>query len=212
MLNTDLKISARVLANRLCTVAGDLIEPEHNIAVKGRSIQNNLHLVRKIIERIKDDTKAVLINLDQSKAFDRVDHQFLVTFLETVEFEPEFRRWASILNNNSMAVVQVNGKRLRSFVIERLTRQGYSLSPLLYVFALEPLFQRLRDGGVELGLHCVPFADCLTARVCLYVDDITVFMSHLLDIVVVKEVVAEYKEKTGTNINFDKSKGLRMGS
>ena len=58
--------------------------------MKGRSIQDNLHLVREIIERIKDDDVAALINLDQSEAFDRVDHQFLVTVLETSGFEPEF--------------------------------------------------------------------------------------------------------------------------
>ena len=45
--------------------------------MKGRSIQDNLHLVRQILEGIEDDTEAALINLDQSKAFDRVDHRFL---------------------------------------------------------------------------------------------------------------------------------------
>ena len=53
-----------------------LIGPEQNYAVKGRSIQDNLHLVREILEGLKDDTEAMLINLDQSKAFDRVDHRF----------------------------------------------------------------------------------------------------------------------------------------
>ena len=73
LLNTELKILARVLANRLQLVISDLVGPEHNYAVKGRSILDNLHLVRQILEGIKkkDDSKAALINLDQSKAFDR---------------------------------------------------------------------------------------------------------------------------------------------
>ncbi len=57
---------------------------------------------------MKDDTEAALINLDQSKAFDRVDHRFLAAVLETTEFEPEFRRWISMLYHNPQAVVQVN--------------------------------------------------------------------------------------------------------
>ena len=55
--------------------------------MKGKSIQNNLHLVREIIERIEDDIDATLISLDQSKAFDRVDHQFLAVVLETTRFK-----------------------------------------------------------------------------------------------------------------------------
>ena len=74
LLNTELKILARVLANHLQLVISDLIGPEQNYAVKGRLIQDNLHLVCEILESIKDGNKASLINLDQSKAFDRVDH------------------------------------------------------------------------------------------------------------------------------------------
>ena len=53
-------------------VIGDLIGPLQNYAVKGRSIQDNSHLVGKILKGLEDDTEAALINLDQSKAFDRV--------------------------------------------------------------------------------------------------------------------------------------------
>ena len=45
LLNAELKILARVLANRLQLVISNLIGPEQNYAVKGRSIQDNLHLV-----------------------------------------------------------------------------------------------------------------------------------------------------------------------
>ena len=51
--------------------------------MKGRSIQDNLHLIREVLEGIKKDTEAALISLDQPKAFDRVDHRFLATVLET---------------------------------------------------------------------------------------------------------------------------------
>ena len=90
LLNTELKILARVLANRLQLIISDLIGPDQNYAVKGRSVQDNLHLVREILEGIKDDTEATLINLDQSKAFDWVDHRFLATVFETTGFKPEF--------------------------------------------------------------------------------------------------------------------------
>ena len=144
LLNTELKILARVLANRLQLVISDLISPEQTYATKGRSIQDNLHLIREVLERLKDGTEAALINLDQSKAFDRVDNRFLASVLETAGFKPEFRRWISMMYHNPQAVVQVNGRRSRAFAIKRSVRQGCLLSPLLYVLALEPQLRRLR--------------------------------------------------------------------
>ena len=88
LLNTELKILAQVMVNRLQLVISDLIGPEQNYAMKGRLIQDNLHLVRQILKGIEEDTEAALINLHQSKAFERVDHRFFAN-----GFEPEFRKW-----------------------------------------------------------------------------------------------------------------------
>ena len=118
-LDAELKILAQVLANRLQLVISDLIGPEQTFALKGRSIQDNLHLIREVLEGIEDDTEAALISLYQSKAFDRVDHRFLATVLETAGFEPEFCRWISMMYNNHQVVVLVNGRRSEAFAIER---------------------------------------------------------------------------------------------
>ena len=167
LLNIELKILARVLANHLQIVISDLIGPEQTYAVKGRSIQDNLDLIREVLE---DGTEAALISLDQSKAFYRVDHQSLVTVLETAGFKPEFRRWISMMYHNPQAVVQVNGRSSRAFAIDCSVRQGCLQSPLLYVLALEPLLRRLRDEGANLALRGVPFAGPLTARVFAFAD------------------------------------------
>ena len=122
LLNAELKILAWVLANRLQRVISDLIGPEQTFAVKGRSIQDNLHLIREVLEGIEGDTEAALISLDKSKAFDRVDHRFLASVLETAGFKPEFRRWISMMYHNPQAEVQVNGRRSEVFAIERSVR------------------------------------------------------------------------------------------
>ena len=51
MLNTDLKILAKILANCLQTVLPSLICPEQTCAVQGRTIQDSLHLVRTIVKK-----------------------------------------------------------------------------------------------------------------------------------------------------------------
>ena len=73
-LYIELKILAQVLANRLQLVISDLIRPEQNYAVKGKSIQDNFHLVHEIVEGLKDGIETTLISLDLFKAFDRVDY------------------------------------------------------------------------------------------------------------------------------------------
>ena len=135
LLNTELKILARVLANRLQLVISDLIGPEQTYAEKRRSIQDNLHLICEVLEEIEDGTEAALINLDQSKAFDRVDHRFLESVLKTAGFKPEFRRWISMIYHKPQAVVQVNGRRSRAFAIEWPVRQGCP-SPLFSMSSL----------------------------------------------------------------------------
>ena len=205
LLNTELKI-------RLQLVIRDLIGPEQTFAVKGRSIQDNLRLIREVLEGIEDDTEAALISLDQSKAFDRVDHRFLASVLETAGFVPEFRRLISMMYHNLQAVVQVNGRRSRVFAIERSVRQGCPLSPLLYVLALEPLLRRLRDERSSPSLRGIPFVSSLAARVSAFADDITVFVCRRLDIKAVKEAVVEYERIAGAKVNFDKSEGLCLGA
>ena len=198
---------ARVLANRLQLVISDLIGPEQTFAVKGRSIQDNLHLIHDVLEGIEDGTEAALISLDQSKAFDRVDHRFLATVLESAGFKTEFRRWISMMYHNPQEAVQMNERCSRVFAIKRSV-----LSSLLYVLALEPLLRRLRDEGKNPALRGVPFAGPLTARVSAFADDFTVFVSHRLDIKAMKKAVSEYKRIAGAKVNFDKSKGLRLGA
>ena len=123
LLKTELKILVRVLVDRLQVVISDLIWPEQTDAVKGRSIQDNLYLIREVLEGIKHGTEAAPISLYQSKAFDRVDHRFLASILETAGFKPEFRRWISKMYHNPWALVPVNEKRSKVFALERLVWQ-----------------------------------------------------------------------------------------
>ena len=198
---------ARVLANRLQLVISDLIGPEQTYAVKIDPGQSAFDSRGPRGERRRHRSC-----VDQSKAFDRVDHRFLASVLETAGFQPEFRRWISMMYHNPQAVVQVNGRCSRTFAIERSIWQDYPLSPLLYVFTLEPLLRRLRDEGTDPVLRGIPSAGPLTARVSAFADDITVFESRHLDIKAVKKAVGEYERIAGAKVSFDKSEGLQLGA
>ena len=208
MLNTELKILAKVLAGRLQAVLASLIGPEQTCAVKGRTIQDNLHLVRLIIEKV--DSDAALINLDQSKAFDRVDHRFLEAVLSAAGFGPYFRSWIRLLYASPGALVEVNGVRSKSFLLSRSIRQGCPLSPLLYVLALEPFLRKLKANPVLRGIS-LPGATT-SARYSAYADDVSVLVSSKAEINEVSKEISGYELVTGAKINRDKSSGLRLGS
>ena len=213
LLNTDLKILARVLSNRLRIVIEDLVCPEQTYAIKGRKIHDNLHMIRQILEKLnEDDTGAALINLDQSKAFDRVDHRFLEAIMKKAGFKSDFLRWINLLYKSPSSCVQVNGKRSRTFPITRSVRQGCPLSPLLYVLALEPLLRRLNEDGVA---NRAPRGEALTdvsrARASAYADDVSVFVFSGEHIRQVHQVLIRYQQITGSIINCSKSSALRLG-
>ncbi len=212
LLNTELKIMAKILQERLQSVAESLLGPEQTCSVRGRTIQSNLHLIRTIIEGVKDDEEAALINLDQSKAFDRVDHRYLAAVLQAAGFAPNFCRWISLLYRSPSAVVQVNGRLSDAFVLSRSVRQGCPLSPLLYALALEPLLRRLKDETGSPALRGIAVPGGSRARVSAYADDVSAFVSSRSDIEAVQKALDRYEKVTGAKINRDKSSGLRLGA
>ena len=118
-------LQAHNSANRLQLVINDLIGPEQNYTVKRRSIQDDLHLVYEVLGGIEDGTEAALNNLDQSKAFERLDHRFLATVLQ--------------MDQQSKPRLAGGGaseqKALRDFRGREVCLPGLPLSPLLYVLA-----------------------------------------------------------------------------
>ena len=120
LLNTGLKILTKVLANSLRLVK----ESDWNWA-ELRSITICIWFTRfhcrlpYFLESIKDNTEAGLINLDQFKTFEWVDHRFLVAVLETAKFKLDFTRRISILYQSPTAVIQVNEKCPEFFQVEQ---------------------------------------------------------------------------------------------
>ena len=169
MLNTDLKILAKILADRLQTVLPSLICPEQTCAVKARTIQDSLHLVRTIVEKV--DGNAALINLDQSKAFERVDHSFLDAVLSAAGFGLHFLTWIRLLYASPGVTVEVNGVRSEPFTLTRSIRQGYPLSPMFYILALEPFLRKLKVNPVLRGLTLPGSSE--VARYTAYADDVS---------------------------------------
>lgn len=120
LLKTEFKIMTKILLECLQSVAKILLRAKQTCSVKSQTIQRNLHLICMILEGAKDDKQATLINLDQSKALNRVDHHYLAAVLQAARFKLDFCQRISLLHHSSSTMVQVNGKRFRTFVFAYL--------------------------------------------------------------------------------------------
>ncbi|KAK1890035.1 putative 149 kDa protein [Dissostichus eleginoides] len=91
LLCTDYKLLSRALSSRLRKVMDQVVDRTQTYCVPGRSIVDNVSLIRDILEvsgSLGFDTG--LVSLDQEKAFDRVEHRYLWKVLERFGLSPGF--------------------------------------------------------------------------------------------------------------------------
>ena len=82
LLNVDNRIATRAISGRLLGVLGSIIGPDQTCGVPGRTISENLSLIRDLLEYVdRENLPLALLSLDQEKAFDRVDWGFLIRIL-----------------------------------------------------------------------------------------------------------------------------------
>ena len=93
----------------------------------------------------------VLISLDQEKAFDRIDRDFLDKVLHRMNFGPIFRKWIKTLYTGTQSAVLNNEWLTSYFSVTRGVRQGCPLSPLLYCLGAEALGQTIRSDDKICG-------------------------------------------------------------
>lgn len=96
-----------------------LVGEAQTCAIPSRTIQDNLHLIRYILDRIvtKPAMGGALIRLDQSEAFDSVDHHYPEAVLEAAGLVLGFRGWISTIYSDVQSSVQVNGYLSETFNI-----------------------------------------------------------------------------------------------
>ena len=94
LLNTDYKIASKVIRERLKPVMQSIVHKDQTCGVVGRSIFSNLQFIGDMLGMIdKTNETEILVTLDQEKAFDRVDHDFLMRVLFNFGFGASFRGW-----------------------------------------------------------------------------------------------------------------------
>ena len=211
LLNVDYKVATRAISGRLLAVIGSVVGPDQTCGVPGRTISENLFLIRDLIEYAEqEDLPVALLSLDQEKAFDRVDWGFLLRTLETFNFGPDFCRWVKLFYTDVESAVVINGWTSSFFRPSRGVRQGCPLSPLLYVLSIEVLAANIRAAP---GITGVFLPQSLEQFKCSgYADDTTIAPTLDASIEEIFAVYSKFERASGARLNRGKSKGMWLGS
>lgn len=212
LLNVDYKICSKTLANRLSIVLPSIIHEDRTCSVPGRTIFENLSLLREILDYVNiTDETGVLLNLDQEKAFDRVDRNFLLNTLKRFGFGPVFQWWISTLYCNAKMKVLVNGFLTDDIPLERGVRQGDPLSPLLYSLCAEVLACNIRENNLIKG-SLLPGAKGTHFNIGQYADDSNCFVKDVSSLQKLFQLLRKYELGTGAKLNVNKTEAMWLGA
>ncbi|CAM2112989.1 unnamed protein product [Caretta caretta] len=208
LLSTDYKVVVKAIPLQLGSVLADMVHPDQTYAVPGRTIFENLYLVWDLLELgRRDGLSFALLSVDQEKAFNRVDHSYLLGNLQAFGFGPQFVGFLQVLYANVECLVRLNWTLTELVSFRWGVWQGCPHSHQLYALAIEPFLRllcrrltRLAHWKLELQLVLLVYAD----NVLLVVQDPD-------DLVRVEACQAVYLAASSARVNWVKSSGLVVG-
>ena len=177
LLNVDLKIIPKALSEKLKKVLPDLISTQQTAYVKNRHIGESGRLISDIIEiaRLKK-LEGFLVTMDIEKAFDSLDHNFLISTLEKYGFGKNFILWVKILLRDQESCVVNGSTTTKYFSLGRGAHQGDPISAFLFVLALEVLFILIKSKSEIEGMTIFDYNYLYSA----YADDTTFFLKDII--------------------------------
>ena len=97
----------------------------------------------------------MILSVDAEKAFDKVQHPFLIKTLHNVRIEGTYLNIIKAIYEKPTANIILNGEKLRALPLRSGTRQECPLSPLLFNILLKVLASAIRQQkeikGIQIG-------------------------------------------------------------
>ena len=134
------------------------------------SIWKSINVIH-YINKLKD--KNHMIISDAEKAFDKIQHPFMIKVLERSRIQGPYLNIIKATYSKSVANIKLNGETFKAIPLKSGTRQGCPLSPYLFNIVLEVLARAIRQQkdikGIQIGKEEV--------KISLFPDDMIVYIS-----------------------------------
>ena len=148
------------------------------------------------------DKNHIIISIDAKKAFDKIEHPFMIKTLQKMGTEGTYLSIAKAIYDKSIANFILNGGKLKAFTLRSGTRQRCPLSPLLFRIVLEVLAAAIREEKeikrIRIGKEEV--------KLPLFADDMILYIENPKDSIrKLLELISEFSKVVGYKINTHKS-------
>ena len=106
----------------------------------------NIHKSINVIHHINKlkDKNHMIISIDAEKAFDKIQHPFMIKTLQKAGIEGTYLNIIKAIYDKPTANIILNGEKLKALPLKSGTIQGCPLSPLLFNIVLEVLATAIR--------------------------------------------------------------------
>ena len=139
----------------------------------------NIHKSITVIHHINKlkNKNHMITSIDAEKAFDKIQHQFMIKTLQKVGIEGTYLNIIKAICDKPTANIILNGEKLKAFPPRSGTRQGCPLSSLLFNIILEVLAKAIREEkerkGNQIGKEEV--------KLSLFADDMILYIENPKD-------------------------------
>ena len=211
LLNTDYKLLTKALSVDLASHIHLLIHPDQTGFIPKRTIFDPIRLAQSMCayaDFMEED--GAIVALDQEKAYDKIDHHYLLKTLEKFNLPDKFVRTVRSLYENAETAAIINGVVSTPFKVTRGVRQGDPLSCLLFNLAIEPLACILRNSPNLQGYNVPGVAHKII--VSMYADDTTVYLSKDDSYAALLEILTKWCSASGAKFNIEKTEVIPTGT
>ena len=209
--NVVSRIVSKVLANRVKPLLPNIISDSQSAFVPGRLISDNTSVAYEMLHRMRNRRKGktghMAVKLDISKAYDRVEWEFLRKIMVKLGLAEKWVNLAMQCVSSATYTVLLNGEPRGFISPARGIRQGDPLSPYLFLFCVEglsALIRRATDSQQLQGLRSCRGGVSISHL--LFADDSLLFCPATpTDCNRLIQILSTYEQASGQAINRQKT-------
>jgi hypothetical protein len=215
LINTDCKVFTRILNSRVMGAANKVITRHQAGFMPTRFIGDHGLALRILMQDAQmHSNRAVGVAIDSAKAYDYVNEHYISRVLQQFGFPSTFITSIRNLFFKNKIVINVNGFMTEPVAQKRGLRQGDSISPVLFNFALEPLLLAiLKDDkiqGYSINTAAVKSSSLQVVasppvKLLAYADDLIVFVNNSDEMQAIQDHISCYGRASNARVNYHKS-------
>ncbi|XP_057426510.1 uncharacterized protein LOC130719933 [Lotus japonicus] len=211
LCNVLMKIVTKCIANRLKCILPDLVGETQSTFIPGRLITDNALIGMEVFHYMKKKKHGkkgwMALKLDMSKAYDRIEWEFLREVLNSMNFPSHFVSLVLKCVSSVKYAILLNGEPRDWFSPHRGLRQGDPVSPYLFILCAEVFAGLIDEQVAQNNIHGIKIArGAPQISHLFFADDSLLFMrANLVEAEHVLTIIKRYEEASGQRVNFDKT-------